>query len=137
MCTRSFLGKVCLDLGLDHSSFSLSGVDKRGVCEAVLQGVRQHQGGPQRQLDCSGRVRGQISAQGHFNRRSLGLLFLLQLTPFLATVFLSVKKLECGRCCLCGENKYFYLVSLLEIGPIRLFAFEAGPIKLLVLGAFV
>ena len=46
--------------------------------------------------------------------------------------FLSVKKLECGRCCLRGENKYFYLVSLLEIGPIRLFAFEAGPIKLLV-----
>ena len=49
-------------------------------------------------------------------------------------LFLSVKKLECGRCCLRGENKYFYLVSLLEIGPIRLFAFEAGPIKLLVLG---
>ena len=49
-------------------------------------------------------------------------------------VFLSVKKLECGRCCLRGENNYFYLVSLLEIGPIRLFAFEAGPIKLLVLG---
>ena len=49
-------------------------------------------------------------------------------------VFLSVKKLECGRCCLRGENKYFYLVSLLEIGPIRLFAYEAGPIKLLVSG---
>ena len=48
--------------------------------------------------------------------------------------FLSVKKLECGRCCLRGETKYFYLVSLLEIGPIRLFAFEAGPIRLLVLG---
>ena len=49
-------------------------------------------------------------------------------------LILSVKKLECGRCCLRGENNYFYLVSLLKIGPIRLFAFEAGPIKLLVSG---
>ena len=48
--------------------------------------------------------------------------------------FLSVKKPECGRCCLRGANNYFYLVSLLEIGPIRLFAYEARPIKLIVLG---
>ena len=50
----------------------------------------------------------------------------------LICVFLSVRKLEFDRCCLCGENKYLYRVFLLEIGPIRLFAFEAGPIKLLV-----
>ena len=34
-------------------------------------------------------------------------------------VFLSVRKLECDRCCLRGKNKYFYLVSLLEFGLIK------------------